>query len=1184
MNRQPHSWHRAAACVVAYSLFWAQIVPPASAASTDISDIPIAVKNRVAPNIMLTLDRSTSMGWAFLPEEGAGSSHTMHPLPGIGGSLANFNDNNVHNFFARSSHNNKQYYNPDVTYRPWVHADGTPWPQANPKMAFFRPQDPAYGSLNLTVANTQAASWRSDLGTGDRNVWECDPAPCGSEHTYWPITYFKYNGNGSVLARSSYEKIEIRNTTPSSTMYSYKLPDGTTAFRTQAEEIQNFANWFVYHHSRIHSARAAISRAFSTLNENARVGFAATNVPSATIDGVSSGGTIVSGVRRFAGADRAAFYDLLFNLPLVSGTPLRRATDDVGRYFRRTDDRGPWGENPGVGGGTQISCRQNFHVMITDGYWNNPAASTAAARVNVDGSVGPTHISAPDPITGAVTSYTYTPANPYSDSWSDTLADVAMYYWVNDLRPDLPNNVFTSDNNPAFWQHLTMYTIALGVFGTIPKETIEAAFGPSPPAINWPTPHSGTGERKIDDVAHAALNTRGGFYSAGDPEEFAIALATALDSVGVRTSAAAAVGIGNPLVVSDNNLLFISSYMPGFTWSGELGAYPIDPQTGMPSSTPVWLAQAQLDARTHGSRFIATYTGNAGPGQGTRFRRVTDPGDKRLHPAQESLLDTPGAIPPDGGAVVDYIRGDRSGEESGTYRRRAPLLGDIINAQPVLVRPPSQGYADAGYAEFKTAHAGRRQIVLQGANDGMLHAFDAGTGANPGTGAELWAYVPTFVLPNLANLSRRLGYTHKFYVDGTPFVDDVDFNRVQGFSGAPSWRTIAVGGLAKGGRGYYALDVTSTEAANEYAVADKVLWEFPNNSAGHIAVKPNIGFSFGRPIITKTRAAGWVVLVTSGYNNGTDPGSSGGDGRGYLFVLNARTGELIRAISTGVGTPTDPSGLAYISGYAESAAVDNTVQYVYGGDLKGNVWRFDLTGLTTASWNVRRLATLVDAAGNFQPVTTEPELARIDIGGGSKRFVYIGTGMLLGDSDVPGEPGANPWASQTQTIYGLIDDLSGNPTISPLRANLQQQTLNDAGDGTGNRVATSHEVDFATKKGWYVDLPAAGERITTSPGLAHGALVFTSNLPSPDPCILGGTAYFNILDYRTGGYLVGEPAAPSSVRIPRYGLASGGVLIRTLGGVKAIVRTSSATTYIGTVPRPPGGTVTRRKSWRELFR
>jgi type IV pilus assembly protein PilY1 len=1178
MSTQANVRRKVLACVVASAIGLNPIALSAHAAgSADISDVPLPVKNRVAPNIMLSLDNSTSMGWETLgtAECCADRTYPRPPAPAAN-RVPNFNETNVHNLLVRSAHNNKQFYNPDVTYRPWIHADGTPWPQANPRAAFYSPQDPGAGSLDLLALRTEPAQWFSDAGTGNPGVFECDPAPCGAEHSYWPITYYKYNGSGNILARSSYTRVEIRSTTPSSTLYSYKLRDGTTATRTRAQEIENFANWFVYHRSRMASARAGTSRAFSTLGEAPRIGLAATGTGARTIDGVLSGGGIERGVRAFTGTDRAAVFDLLFHLPLISGTPLRRLADDVGVYFSRSDALGPWAAQPGVGG-EQVSCRQNFHILVTDGGWTNQSARNAGARQNVDGTAGPPtpHRSAPDPVTNAVTSFTYTPASPYRDDWSNTLADVAMYYWLNDLRPDLANNVFTSDNNPAFWQHLSTYTVAFGAFGRLSKAELDAVFSASPPTnFVWPDPHASEAAR-IDDVAHAALNGRGAFYSAADPEEFAIALAAALDNIGARTSAGAAVGISSPILAGSNDLLFASSYMPGFTWSGELAAFAIDPDTGVPGATPVWTAQGKLDGRAQEDRMIVSYDGS----RGVHFRPPGN-GNRTLTGEQRNRLSTPGVTPGDGDVVIRYLRGETAGEHQGVYRRRAHLLGDIVNAQPLLVSPPAQTYGDPGYAAFKSARANRGRIVLQGANDGMLHAFDAADGK------ELWAYVPTFLFPNLNNLTRRLGYTHKFYVDATPFAGDVDFSRTSGVSAGqpPDWRTIVVGGLGKGGRGFYALDVTETQARDETDAANKVLWEFPSAHPTHVAVRANVGYSFGRPVTTKTRAEGWVVLVTSGYNNGSNPGDSGGDGRGYLFVLNARTGALIRAIETpNAGSPDNPSGFAHIAAYAAHASVDNTVDYVYGGDLLGNVWRFDLSGNRRDDWKVSRLARLVDADGATQPVTTEPELARIRIGNKYTHFVYVGTGRFLGDTDIPDAPGANRGATQTQTIYGLVDDLTGME-ITDLRRNLLRQTLTDTADRTGNRVASSNDLDFTRLKGWYVDLPGVGERITAPPALATGTLVFTSNIPSSDPCVLGGHAYYNLLDYRTGGYRVGEPTLPSSIRINRHGLASGITLVKTKNGIRGIVRTSAAETFVGAVPRTGAGAETKRRLWKELRR
>jgi type IV pilus assembly protein PilY1 len=412
----------------------------------------------------------------------------------------------------------------------------------------------------------------------------------------------------------------------------------------------------------------------------------------------------------------------------------------------------------------------------------------------------------------------------------------------------------------------------------------------------------------------------------------------------------------------------------------------------------------------------------------------------------------------------------------------------------------------------------------------------------------------------------------------------VDFNKTSGTSGSPDWRTIVVGGLGKGGRGYYALDVTDTKPTDEATLANRILWEFPNATTPSDVAK-NVGYSFGKPIITKTKAHGWVVLVASGYNNGAD---TAGDGKGYLFVLNARTGELIKAISTGAGASDTPSGLAHLAGYAENVETDNTVQYVYGGDVRGNVWRFNLTDpKTSTGWTVHRLATLVDASGNFQPITTEPELGKIKANGVDRRMIMIGTGMLLGDKDIPGTAGQNTWATQTQTMYGLVDDLSvpsgSNAVIQPLRASLQQQVFNTIGDAAGTRNATQLAVDYATKKGWYIDFPASGERLNTAPTLGAGALVFTTNVPTPNLCTLGGSAYINILDYRTGGYLA-LSQSPSSTPFAK-GMASAPVLVRLrTGGIVGLTQGGCKDCVVETpvLPKPTAGT-TKRKSWRELL-
>jgi type IV pilus assembly protein PilY1 len=553
-----------------------------------------------------------------------------------------------------------------------------------------------------------------------------------------------------------------------------------------------------------------------------------------------------------------------------------------------------------------------------------------------------------------------------------------------------------------------------------------------------------------------------------------------------------------------------------------------------------------------------------------------------------------------GADVVDFLRGVRS-KEGTQFRSRGPrppfsgatpehiaVLGDIVNAEPVVVGPPKEKFTDAGYAAFRTANASRPRMVYQGANDGMLHAF---TAAN---GAEAWAYMPgaLFRMPQtmasplpswpyvsaLTNLGLRVGFAHKFYVDSTPTVSDID----SGCAGLPCtggslpvWRTMLVGGLGKGGFGYYALDITSPTQPDENALKTNVVkWEFPNATT-LAAVRANIGYGFGKPVFAKTAAAGWVVLVSSGYNNGTDIGGSGGDGKGYLFVLNAATGALIRAISTGTGSPTDPSGLGPISAWQNNAEYDATAQFVYGGDLKGNLWRFDLTQASDPSqWSVAKLANLTDTLGNPQPVSSAPELALI----GTDRFVYVGSGRYLGMSDVPGSSSASSAAAIRQSIYGLKDDLS---PVTIQRSGGALAVLASSRSGTGSTSAVSISgPSLAGSRGWVLDLPGAGERIVGDPQSLIGALTFTSNVPiGADPCDPQGASYFWQIDYRTGRQL---SQASYTSKWVGAAVSSRPIGVQVAAGYRSFVNPTDGGTQVFNVNPPLSSAPGKRKSWREL--
>lgn len=1093
----------------------------ALAAPTDIADVPMAVKNTVAPNIMFTLDNSGSMSWTYMPDSvGLGSTKNY---------AMDFSRN-----CTRNAYYNQVYFNPALEYTPPVKSDGNSYGDVSFIKAPFDGFDTSKGTINLS------SKFQADMyvpsAFSDKN------------DTVQAAYYYKYTGTnpatpvvGVCYPNGSYEKVVVG-----------------------AAEQQKFANWFSYYRTRMLMMKTALGRTFSKLDSGYRVGFSTINDDSG--DENNNGDNFLN-IKNFDATQKASWYAQLYAVKPGGGTPLQEALRKDGEYYST-------GKMPGASGSIdpiQKDCQQNYTILSTDGFWNGTEPNIG----NWDATIP----NLPEPVTGLTKGNQWpTPIweGDATVSRSNTLADMAMKYWVTDLRSTMDNKVPANPADPATWQHMTTFTIGLA------DGTLANPDGlPTTAAPNWPKPNDNL-PTTIDDLWHAAINGHGAYLKAKDPDSLTASLTSILDNIASRTGAAASVAVSNPNFTDNDNFAYASSYSYNSgNWWGDLQAYSIskgtDPNTKQPIiviSDPLWSAATLLDAvaaknsnNASASRYIATYTGAAG----IPFLWAN------LTTTQQSSLHTP-VNPPgtsDGATVLNYLRGDRT-KEGSDYRARTHLLGDIINSDPVVVREPMNNFADTGYSDYKnqTGIKDRAKTLYQGANDGMLHAFDAATGG------ELWAYVPSFVIPNLNNLSRKTGFTHKYYIGATPVAADVDFS----YPAGTKWRTILVGGLGKGGRGYYALDVTAPTAGSDTAAAGKVLWEFPNNNTVFPAKdsKNNVGYSYGKPIIVKTEAAGWVVLVTSGYNNGND---TSGDGAGRLWVLNAQTGQIIASISTDAGSKDSPSGLAQISAFVQNADIDNTVDYVYGGDLLGNVWRFDLTGKNTNQWNVKKLATLVDADGKdgkAQPITTAPELGQIIINNAAKRFVYVGTGLYLGDTDIPGATGANYFATQTQTMYGLIDDLSNNPTLTSLRGGtLQQQTLSSAAGDT--RTIKTNPVDYASKKGWYLDFSLTqGERVVSDPVLALGMLAFTTIIPSSDPCKPGGSSWLYLLDYQTGGKLTtstlswsGKSLGNSLVTSPTiFKLPDGSVQVTTNNSGKP-----GAPTDAGILST--SGTV-KRISWREL--
>ena len=580
---------------------------------------------------------------------------------------------------------------------------------------------------------------------------------------------------------------------------------------------------------------------------------------------------------------------------------------------------------------------------------------------------------------------------------------------------------------------------------------------------------------------------------------------------------------------------YTTSYTP-VSWTGDVAGNVYSTTAGgsftaVANSNP-WHAQIQLDTLTQSTssgtygwdtgRRIVTWNG----ANGVPFRY------SQLSGTEQTALGN--GSPGTGQQLLNYLRGDKSNETTD-FRVRTHILGDIVDSSPVLVQgalaPSYSETANPGYTAFSSSVASRQPVVYVGGNDGMLHAFAADfstpTTANTvtGGGSELFAYVPSLLfngptatpavnglaaLANLAGVSTN-PFSHHFYVDSTPQVADVDFTYTSDGTVAPStsaatasWHSVLVGGLGKGGKGFYALDVTAvppavdltSSATVEASEASKVLWEF---------TAPDMGYSFGAPLIVKTRKYGWVAVLTSGYDNT----GSGQDGHGVLYVVNIQTGALLQKIDTGVGSLTHPAGLTQATAFTQDVS-DGTIDQVYAGDLLGNVWRFDLSeGVLDANGNPTGnypaptlLATLTDAAGHPQPITTAPRLEEgisSDLLG-TLRWVFVGTGQFLDINDLTN--------TEQQTMYALRDGTGSTPATTglPLTRSMLTPVTNLL---TGVNIPD-------TASGWYYDLTGTAggtsggtERIVINPDAAAGVpiIAWTTLTPSSDPCTLKGAVY-----------------------------------------------------------------------------
>lgn len=1142
---------RLAACSLAGLMF------AAPAAAGEIAQSPLTVSTSVKPNVVLTVDDSGSMDFETLVDasDGAfwwntGTGTFWGTTTGAGGQPGfNFNDTgkagttdvagvtwkkysylfpnggdsgnralldgvNAHfaipptrDFaFARSSDYNRAFYDPLATYEPWPNGGGFTFVNANPAAVL---SDPVFSAKDKTLPLT------ANIDRGDVNwTFRLEPGMRRADGTltsverderfaYFPATFYwrrtgalaySIGGSGFDCASpnpAAYGAYVAASEAVAATLatngidaiapdgyclrrYEIKPGNSFPSGRSYAAEIQNFANWFQYHRKRHLALRNGMGTSFKDIG-GIRTGAVRINKVLPTPDPATIAMWDID-------SQRGDLMKFLYNTAGSGGTPNREAADFVRKQFATDKSI------------ITLSCQQNFNLHFTDGF----SQLFTSGVGNADGGKGV----------------------PFADTFSESLADIAMRGYLGPLRTDLargqvPVAPQCNSAKPPRWldcnrdPHINFFGITLGAQGLIFGQSHDSVRDAhtNPPA--WADPSAPSAARsptQVDDLYHAAVNGRGEMLNARASNELADTLRQALRSILDSVLSSTATTAANSTRVDTNTLIFQARFSSE-DWTGEVIAFEVNPDGSIGAVR--WNSNSTVPEAIGRNIFAR---GAAGV-RAFRWENLT--------PAQQAALSIgPGGIPDDKGELrVAYLRGSDLQEQrkGGPFRNRSRPLGDIVNSGPVFVHAADFGYerlppgsdGQASYQTFRQANLSRTPMLYLGANDGMLHAFEAETGR------ETWAFIPTELLPlagpasDLAQLSDP-NYRHRFFMDGQAVAGDAYI--------AGKWRTILVAPTGAGGKSIVAVDITDPAALG----ADSVLWEFTDDDLGSV---------LGRPSIVRMANGEWVAMFSNGYGVAAPPGGNAA----RLFIVRLSDGTLVKKIST---VDSKEEAKAQSNGLSPPFPVDSNgdaiADLVYAGDLFGNLWKFDVSNTNPNTWDVvysdsGRPAPLItvcasgDVAGPFdcplaqrQPITGRPVVGR----GPGGLSVFFGTGKFF-------ETGDNV-ASATdpkQSFYGIFDPDTRKSTDDRIagRSALTEQTIIDevSSNGSQFRITSNTSVPL-NSRGWFMDLvsPVSGfesERVVSDPILRGGRIIFTTLIPSRDPCKAGGSSWLMELDSLSGG-------------------------------------------------------------------
>ncbi len=1106
------------------------------ATTLNLAQSPLFLSNTVAPNIMLMMDDSGSMDWEVLTKKHWQICQYKNHGTSLGSDdcaataivnsgireyygisyvdvvyLYNNSDNlysawpnyeviretNVQQLLENESQVidweagldwrvlsndlNTIYFDPEVTYQPWSGYDPASFTAAKSSPTDTAPTRDLTNSIYIVALDDKGFTGNyprrgtninyNSTPNGIVDIWDSHKVYVIASNTVYihSVSYNPENQNESTDMNTSVVTTQI---TDSSEIAAIK---------------QNFANWYQYHRRRFFNMKGTLSSLITTSNQYRYI-LGAIN-ESNVIVGSPSDSTLLS-------THNTNVLSGVFSHSLqAQGTPLRNGLNLAGSYYQTT----------GVSAPIQNSCQLNYTILMTDGHWNGSFSNSVIADEDGDGV-------------------------------SQTLADVAKYYYSTDLRNDLANNVPTNSFDTNSAQRMNTLVLSFGLEGSL--NDLDDNGWPDVNGIeltenssSWGDPTTSfINEEKVNDLWHAAFNSKGAYINVTETGSLLEGLQNALAVIDQQAGAASSVA-KNTGSINSNSKIYQGRF-DSLNWSGDLQSFAVNSTTGAVATSSDWSAKTLLNSVTPSNRVIIysepETTTDSYSGRSFRYSNLDDSWRSSLISRTYSGTGLSGDSYEQ--AVVDYLRGDGTYEGLG-FRSRGGKLGDIVYSSPAYVSAPAETAipysTDSSYTSFKNSNSNRSSVIYVGANDGMLHAF-SGT-----SGAELFGYIPSAMKNTLYKLPDP-SYSHQSYMDGSPVIKDVygEFSE-----STASWKTVLVTGFRAGGKGLAALDVTDPSGFSESNADNMVLWEFrAENRSGsadaHSSTDPDVGFQYAKPQIAKLNNGKWGVIIGNGFNSTSNAGSTG---RSVLYVLDITDGTVIKKIETTAGTLAAPNALA------EPVLVDTdnsgTVDYVYAGDFLGNVWKFDLSSTSTSSWVIANddasdTPIPLFAAGDSQPITAGITVGRHQSGIG--RMIYFGTGRYLTTPD-------NAVTGQSlQGFYGIWDndapDQNFDTSLNASSMLIQEVTLQaefnvaataDDGSNTSSgitatiRETSNNSINWGLHNGWYFKLEDSnnnnnGERVVEKPLLRNGRIIFTTLIPSPANCLTGGSGWLMELDAISG--------------------------------------------------------------------